>query len=360
MSSTISMRIILFSVLALFVIGSLLIFSISGELFALFTHVAKIALAIGVAYLVSKIDYRIYIKYSKYAMLGILILLILTLLIGVERNGAKRWLDLYFFTIQPSEFAKLILVAHLASLIERKGEKLRSFPLGFLPVLFWILITCLLIILQPNLSTTMIILMTGFTLLFVAGARFKHIFFTIVPALAGGFSIGWFFLSYVKTRIIKYFTEEPFQVIQSKIALGSGGISGIGIGHSKQSEKFLSEPAGDFIFAIWGEEMGLIGTILLVVLYSMIFYFTLRIIKSLPDTFGKLLGFGIAFTIGLSAFINIAVVTGTVPATGITLPFVSFGGSSILALSISIGIIYNMYSLSEKNKPELVLYEQPV
>lgn len=349
-------KILIVLVVAFMLLGAIMVFTASGtysvtkfnNIYYLFkSHLWKV-LAAGFLFIVfANIPYDIYRKYSKPLLLGIIVVLIGTFLFAPKVKGASRWIDLGFIQFQPSEAAKLILIMHLAMMIEKFDEKITDFKEGFVFTLIWIVIISFLVLIQPNVSTSLIIAATGFALLYVGGARIKHISFTFLTA-AGFASVAIAILKHARERVLSYFqslitgNDINTQVTQAKIALGSGGWLGIGLGHSRQSDLFLPESYGDFIFSILGEELGLAGTITVLFAYLFLFVICLIIAKKSQDKFGQLLVFGLGFNILLSAFINAGVVTGLLPTTGITLPFISFGGTSIILFAVSAGIIVNV------------------
>ncbi|WKZ70497.1 MAG: putative peptidoglycan glycosyltransferase FtsW [Melioribacteraceae bacterium] len=349
-------RIILLCVISLMLLGGVLVFSASGtysqmkfnNFYYLFnSHLWKILAAIGVMIIFASIPYEFYKRYSKQAMFGIVFLLVLTLFIAPSVKGASRWINLGFIQFQPSDLAKIILIMHLAVLIEKKNEILHDFKNGLIYLLFWVFLISGLVLVQPNLSTSMIIILTSFTLLYIGGARLKHILFTLSGTASVGFIMMMLF-SHSRQRILAFinsFGSESsmnIQVYQAKVALGSGGLIGKGIGNSRQSDLFLPESYGDFIFSILGEEYGFIGAIVTLLIYLTIFLAGLIIAKKATDKFGQLLAFGLSFNIIISAFINAGVVSGILPTTGITLPFISFGGTSIIVFGLSVGIILSI------------------
>jgi len=248
---------------------------------------------------------------------------------------------------QPSEAAKVILIMHLSYMLAKMGDKIKNFKTGFIFPLIWVGAVSALVLLQPNVSTAVIIVSTSFVLLFVSGAQIKHVLGIIAGAGAafGSFAM---ILKHSRERILTYIDsvvnggDINIQVKQAKIALGSGGWLGIGAGHSRQSDLFLPESYGDFIFSILGEEWGFIGSSTILVLYLIMFLVCMVIAKKAQDKFGQLLVLGLGFNIIISAYINAGVVTGLLPTTGITLPFISFGGTSIIIFAVSIGIIINV------------------
>ncbi len=357
-------RFLIAIVLSLMVLGAVLVFTASStysevrfdNIYFLFkAHIGKMVAAIFIGIVTSIIPYQYYNKYSKKVILGVILLLILTLLFAPKVKGAARWINLGLFRFQPSEFAKLVLFMHLAGMIERKGKLIEDFKNGFSYTLVWIFSIAGLVVLQPNLSTAMIIVVTSFTLLYIGGSKFKHIASTLGLSLVTGFGLMMLF-SHSRQRIfgfvesIKGNSEPNIQVLQAKIGLGSGGLFGVGVGASRQSDLFLPESYGDFIFSILGEQFGFLGTVFVLSLYFALFVIGIRIAKKSDSEFGQLLAFAISFNIISSAFINAAVVTGLMPTTGITLPFISFGGTSIILFSISVGILINIANQGNKNK----------
>lgn len=349
-------KILIVLVAAFIALGAILVFTASGtysetrfnNFYFLFRqHFGKMAMAIGAMIIFSFVPYDKYREYSKVALIGIIVVLLVTLLIAPKVKGAARWINLGVMQFQPSEAAKLILIMHIAVMIEKMGDKIKDFKNGFILPLVWVVPVCLLIIIQPNVSTTIIIAMTAFTLLYAAGAKYKHIFGLLVPAVIV-VGTGAMILKHSRERIFTFIDsllkggDINDQVKQAKIALGSGGFLGTGIGHSRQSDLFVPESYGDFIFSILGEQWGFVGTVAILIVYLILFFVCLLIAKKAQDKFGQLLVLGLGFNIIISAFINAAVVTGLLPTTGITLPFISFGGTSIIIFAASIGIIVNV------------------
>lgn len=357
MKMNIIIRTMLFVVICLIITGSLLIFSSTGSLPFFKAHIAKVIIAFAGFFTFMLIPYEYYKKYSKYALLFAILLLVLTPIIGTEKNGAKRWIELWFFSFQPSEMAKIVLIMHLALLIEKKGELIVDFKKGFRYALFWIGLVAALVIIQPNVSNSVIITLISFTVLYVGGARLKHIAITLGGAGASALVAIFAFYPHAVSRIMAFLTNEHMQVKQAKIALGSGGLLGLGLGNSRASDRFVPEPYGDFIFSILGEETGFIGAFMVLMAYLVIFVAGIIISKRAKDSFGQLFAFGVSFTIIISAFINVGVVTGMLPTTGITLPFISFGGTSLLVFAISIGILMNI-AMQNKDAPKISIEAQ--
>ena len=312
------------------------IFSMFGK------HVIKVA--IGLMFLIgcSFIDYRYYKKYIKPVFLFTIGLLVITLFIAMSAKGAGRWIRLGFFTFQPSDIAKYALVMYLAVLIERKGNDIKDLHKGFLPCLIWVLIVSGLVLIQPNVSNAALILGISLIILFVGNADWRHVAVTGIIGIA---CLALVILVYphARARIASFVsTQDNPQVQQAIIGLGSGGLQGVGIGQSRQNNLFLPESYGDFIFAICGEELGFIGSLMIMSLYIIFFLLGLVIAKKAPDRFGQLLAFGISFTIFMYALVNIAVASGTFPTTGLPLPFISYGGTATFVVCAATGILINI------------------
>ncbi|MFO7526962.1 MAG: FtsW/RodA/SpoVE family cell cycle protein [Ignavibacteriaceae bacterium] len=296
--------------------------------------------------------------YSKWALITIAVVLLLTLFLAPNIKGAGRWLDLGIISLQPADIAKLILIIHLAALIEQKEEFINDFKQGYLYAFIWVMVIAGLIFIQPNISTGVLLVIISLTLLYVGGAKFKHIAISSLVSLiaAGGFAM---LFSHSRSRILGFINamsnggDLNIQVKQALYGLGSGGLTGVGIGNSKQNNLFLPEAYGDFIFAILGEEMGFAGSVIVLLSYLILFIAGILIAKKAKDRFGQLLAFGITFSIALYAFVNVAVTTGLFPTTGLPLPFISYGGTSIVFLSISVGILINIAIMNAKRDNEL-------
>ena len=296
----------------------------------------------------SNIDYRFWKKYATHICIlsSIFLILVLTPL-GIEANGAKRWLGVGGATFQPSDIAKFASVVITAKLIEKRYDKIKSLTKGILPLLIMPMIFFILIMLEPNMSTAGTVILVLFVMLFVAGMNLKFVGGMI---LAG---VGMFIAlviaePYRMKRVLSFLDpfQDPlgsgYQVIQSLYALGSGGLFGLGLGKSKQKYFYIPEPQNDFIFAIIGEELGLIGCILVIMLFIILVYRCVRIALKCEDVFGCMLVIGIGALIGIQAALNIAVATSSMPNTGVALPFISYGGTSLTMLMGEIGIVLNV------------------
>lgn len=276
-------------------------------------------------------------------------------------KGARSWLQIGEFGMQPSELAKLGVILYLSALISKKGDKIRDFKKGLLPVMVIVGFTAGLIMLQPDLGTTMLLVMTSAVIIVAGGSNLKHIFVlggTIAASLALTVSIYVLFteeLGYRFARLNSYIDPwaDPlgngYQIIQSLYAFGHGGLTGAGFGQSIQKLHYLPDAHTDFIFAIIGEEFGFIGSMIFLLLFLTLIWRGLIISLRCTDVFGTLVGVGIISMLAIQAFINIGGVTKAIPLTGVTLPFISYGGSSLLVTLTSMGILL---SISRENNRE--------
>ncbi|MFV9510218.1 putative lipid II flippase FtsW [Tepidibacillus sp. LV47] len=302
------------------------------------------------------IPFRFYKEKFVYFLLGSIFLLALVFVpgIGQIRNGARSWIGIGSFTIQPSEFAKLGLIVYLAGLMAKKGEKIRSFKHGLLPSLIVTLFIFGLIALQPDLGTGVILVVTAGVMIIAAGANLKHILYL---GLVGIVALTPFVIakSYRISRFTSYMDpwKDPwgsgYQLIQSLIAIGNGGIFGTGFGKGIQKFFYLPYPQSDFIFSVMGEELGLIGVTLFLLIYLLLLWRALVVSLRTKDPFGALVGVGIVTLLGIQAFINIGGVTGAIPITGVPLPFISAGGSALIMSMTAIGIVLSLSRENNKN-----------
>ena len=299
--------------------------------------------------IISRIDYSFYYKYSNKILFISFILLILVLIpgIGSVRNGSRSWFGIASFGIQPSEAAKISLIIFTSKYLSLNEENIHSFWKGLFPILSIVGVFFLLIMLQPDLGTGFIILMSIIVILFISGASMK--FFTIGGIIGIiGIMVLIIIAPYRMDRITSFINpwKDPlgtgFQIIQSLYAIGPGGLLGLGFGNSIQKHFYLPEPQTDFIFSIISEEFGVMGAVIVVGLFSLIFYCGIKTSLNAKNTFSKYLSFGITFQLIFQAFLNLAVVVGLIPVTGVTLPFLSYGGSSLLISMVSIGILLNI------------------
>jgi cell division protein FtsW len=293
-----------------------------------------------------RIDYHKLKKYTKYIMI-ITAMLLVAVYAFPDINGARRWIPLGFFNLQPSEMAKYMIVLYMAKSIEHKGEKIKSFRYGILPYLIVSGGFAAIILFEPNLSIATVILLVTLILLFVGGARWLH-FVQLIGGVTVVGVVGILIEPFRITRILsfldpwKYPKTSGYQLIQSLLALGSGGITGVTLGKSRQKCYYIPEPHTDFIFAIIGEELGLIGCTLIIMLFLVLIWRGIRTAMRAKDTYGTLIAVGITSVLAVQAIINIAVVTGSMPVTGVPLPFISYGGSSLLFNMMAVGILLNV------------------
>lgn len=292
-----------------------------------------------------------YNKLKKFNIIIAIISLVLLCLvfvpgIGVENYGAKRWLGFGGVTIQPSEIAKFSLILFSATYVSNNPEKQRKF-IGILPVLAFGLLVCVLIILEPNMSITVCVLLLVFTMLFAGGMKIKHLIFLILPA----FFLGVVLIllePYRLSRLMAFINPwsnpkgEGYQLLQSLYALGSGGWFGVGLFNSRQKYAFLPFAESDFILSVIGEEIGFVGLLLFFALLGFIVYRGLRIASKSKNLFGFMLAIGITMIFGIQTVVNALVVTGSIPPTGLPLPLVSSGNTSIIIFMAEMGVLFNV------------------
>lgn len=294
-----------------------------------------------------KMDYHQLRRFTMPLMIAVPILLALVLFLGEKSLGARRWINILGVSVQPSELAKLALVLILVHYLSELGEGVRHFGTGIVvPVLYTGLLAAL-IMAEPDLGTTLVLCGTAFCLIFAAGARLWQLGLLGIPA-AAVLTIYALSAPYRLKRLTTFGNpfKDPrgagYQVIQSLYALGSGGLFGVGVGRSRQKFSYLPEAHTDYIFSIIGEELGLIGTLFVLTLFFFVIWRGLRAALTAKDLYGTLLAAGITSLLGLQAILNIGVVTSTLPVTGITLPLLSSGGSSLVVSLAGLGILLNV------------------
>ena len=305
----------------------------------------------------SLFDYHLYRKFCKLILFLSIFLLVLTPWVGVSENGATRALYIGV-TIMPGEIAKLAVIIFVAAYLSKSKDLILSFTKGVVPMVILMGIVAGLIILQPNLSTAITICGIVCGIMFLAGLQWRYVFLVGgVGGTAAGFvalfgdKIG---LEHVKKRITSFMDPfadaggDGFQVVQSLLALGSGGLFGLGLGKSIQKNLYLPEPQNDFILAIIGEELGLIGVLILLTVYAILVWRGFHIALNAPDYYGMLLAGGITIMIGLQVVLNVAVVTSSMPPTGIALPFISYGGNALWVCMAAMGILINISRQSRR------------
>jgi cell division protein FtsW len=300
------------------------------------------------------IDYQNLRKFVKPILAVSIIPLILVLVPGISREvgGAKRWLHLFGLNYQPSEFVKIALILYLADFISRKAAILRDFWKGFVPPMLLLGFVTLLVLAQPDLGTAISLVVLAFIMLFVSGVRPSHLVLSFVSALPLLYLLV-FSVPYRRARIMAFLNPwtDPkgtgFQIIQSQIALGSGGWWGVGLGEGRQKLFYLPAAHTDFIFSIIGEELGLVGTALVILLFIFLIWNMSRVIYAVRDPFGKLICVGMVTLIVFSAVVNIGVSIGSLPTKGLPLPFISYGGSSLIFHLVAIGLLLNISKTEE-------------
>ncbi|WP_042145072.1 putative lipid II flippase FtsW [Paucisalibacillus sp. EB02] len=304
--------------------------------------------------------YRNYQKLIKIIVLGIILLLIAVDIFGHGANNAQSWLSIGPLNLQPSEFAKLGIIMYLASVYSKKQAYINNFNRGVLPPLILTGLILILIIAQPDIGTAAIIFLIACSVIFSSGIRFRHLFLLIAIGLI---VVAIAIPNMVTDERISRFTGayEPFespqadgyQLIQSYVAIGVGGLTGEGLGQSVQKLGYLFGPHTDFIMAIIAEELGFIGVVIVIGLLATIVLRGIFIARKCNDSFGALLAIGISSMIGIQTFINLGSASGILPITGVTLPFVSYGGSSLLILLASMGVLNNIAMTVKKKEREL-------
>ncbi|WP_261133906.1 stage V sporulation protein E [Bacillus sp. Marseille-Q3570] len=300
-------------------------------------------------FLIMQVDYWSWSNWSKLLLIACFVLLVAVLIpgIGMVRGGARSWIGVGAFSIQPSEFTKLAMIAFLARYLSLNQKRITSFKKGLVPSLGVVLFAFGMIMLQPDLGTGAVLVGTCIVMIYVAGARVSHFVGLGFIGLVG-FVVLIISAPYRIKRITSFLDpwSDPlgsgFQIIQSLYAIGPGGLLGLGLGQSRQKFGYLPEPQTDFIFAILAEELGFIGGSLVLLLFGLLLWRGVRIALGAPDLFGSLLAIGIIGMIAIQVMINIGVVTGLMPVTGITLPFLSYGGSSLTLMLMALGVLLNI------------------
>ncbi len=349
---------ILFVTLTLALVGLVMVFSASAIVagnrfhdpeFFLKRQVAWLGFGFLLMHLTSRIDYQLWRKLSIPILVCMVMLLIMVLVpgLGVAAKGARRWLRAGPVSVQPAEMVKLVAVVYLASYLSKKSDKITSFKGGLIPALIVIGLLSGLVLLEPDLGTVVVIGLVTVSLLFLGGARVTHLLglgLCAIPAVL----ILVLSSSYRRQRLMTFLapwkdaSDAGFQITQSFLAFGSGGPFGVGLGEGKQKLFFLPEAHTDFVLALVGEELGLAGTATVILLFALFVWRGFLISARARMPFGKFLGLGITLLIGLQALVNAAVVTGLVPTKGLTLPFVSYGGSSLVVSFIGVGMLLSI------------------
>ncbi|MCI8273831.1 MAG: putative lipid II flippase FtsW [Clostridia bacterium] len=315
-------------------------------------------------YFVSKIDYRIYQKFYKHAWWLSIILLVIVLVLGEEHGGAKRWLNIKITTIQPSEIVKFLMIVFYAGILVKNRDDLGKFFKGLVKHVAMLAPIIILLLLEPHISTSTVIIITCCIMMIVAGCKFWQFLLSgITVGAAGGTAATVLYLAYepfrnafqyAVTRVVTFMdpwknvSGDGWQVIQSLYAIGSGGLFGAGLGESKQKYLYLPEPHNDFIFSVLAEELGFVGCVIVFVLFAIFIWRGILIAMKAPDMFGSLVAIGITTLVGIQAIINVAVVTSSIPATGMQLPFFSYGGTALCILLCEVGVLLSISRASSK------------
>ena len=348
---------LLFSVILLSVVGTVFIYSASrysalstynDSLYFVKKQIVGILLGIAAMIFTSFYNYNKLKKFTIPVSIIAFVLLCLVFVpgIGVENYGAKRWIGFGGFTLQPSEIAKFALILFTASYVSGNPDKIKTF-VGILPVLVVGGIICLLIILEPNMSITICTVLLLFGLLFAAGMKIKHFAFLIIPAFLGGVAL-IFLEPYRINRLLAFIDPwanpkgEGYQLLQSLYALGSGGWFGVGLFNSRQKYAFLPFAESDFILSVIGEEIGFIGVFFFFALLIFIIVKGIMIASKAENVFGFMLATGVTLIFGIQVIINALVVTGSIPPTGLPLPLVSSGNTSIIIFMAEMGVLFNI------------------
>ncbi|BBO82954.1 putative lipid II flippase FtsW [Desulfosarcina ovata subsp. sediminis] len=349
---------LLFPVLLLVGLGIVMVYSASSALafkdfgsgyFFLKKQALFSLIGIVVLVLFSYVPFRLYrvLTYPALIITALMLVAVAFSSMGVTAGGSSRWLQLGPLRFQPSELARLALVIYLAYSMSKKDDLLRDFYVGFLPHVMVLGLFVLLLVVQPDFGSMVIFALLTWIMLFVGGCRISHLLM-VVPVLA---PMAWIFMTSADYRVQrllsfldpwKYRTEGGYQIVHSFMAFGTGGITGVGLGKGYQKLFYLPEPHTDFIFSVIGEELGLIGVLVVILLYGIMLMRGIHIARHAQDRFGAFLAMGITVTLGLQVCINMGVALGLLPTKGLTLPFLSYGGTSLLINMAAVGIMMNI------------------
>lgn len=344
------------TVVILLAIGIVMVYSASSyySMFqsqdsTVFLKKQLIACTLGVVamFITMSIDYHKIKKFTMWIMIATVPLLLLVYAFPPNK-GAQRWIYLGPLSFQPSELVKYVVVIALAYMLANKGDTVKKFWTGVVPCIGVAGFYAGLVLAQKSLSVAVIIMAAAFIMIFAAGAQNKHMFGIIAPAMVTAALVFTLGEDYRRERMLNFIdpwkdaADAGYQLIQSFYALGAGGITGLGLGQSRQKTLYMPEPHNDFILSIIGEEMGLIGCLVIIALFIILIWRGVRIAIKAKDSYGSLIAIGITSVIGVQAIINIAVVTGSMPVTGVTLPFISYGGTSLAITMMAMGILLNI------------------
>jgi cell division protein FtsW len=358
---------LLFSAGALLIIGLVMLSSASaivsyakfGNTYHYFFRQAfAVLISLGLFFIFYKIDYRFWRRYAIWALLASILLLVLVFIPGLraEYGTARSWIYIFGQSFQPAELVKLSFLIYLATWLEAKKGQLHEIGSGIAPFLVSLLVIGALMMAQPDMGTLFIILFSSFVAFFVAGGKFSHILITILLGVFALSLLVYASSSYRSARFLCYQNpsystqDECFQISQSLIAVGSGGWLGRGLGESRQKFLYLPEVWGDAIFPIIAEEIGFVFSSLLILLFALLFYRGLKIAHNAPDAYGKALAVGIIAWLAMQTFLNVGGMINLIPMTGVPLPFISAGGSSMMAVLMAVGILANISKHSRYDK----------
>ena len=357
---------LLITILLLLSIGLIMVLSASspsalsesGNSYSYFFRQAIFAVAgLFMMWVISNIDYRFYQKYYKLAYIVAFLLLLAVPFVGTEVNGAKRWINITeSFSFQPSEIVKLLMILFYAGILVKNRDELNKYGKGFLKHIVMIAPIIVLLLIQPHFSASILIVGIIAIMMIIAGCKFWHFLVSAlvvgVPGVVALVLLEPYRLQRVTTFLNPWSdpTGDGWQVIQSLYAIGSGGLFGAGLGESKQKYLYIPEPHNDFIFSILGEELGFIGCAIVIILFGIFIWRGILIAMKSPDMFGSLIAIGITAQIAIQVIINIAVVTSSMPATGMPLPFFSYGGTSLFILLCEMGILLNISKAGAKKE----------
>jgi cell division protein FtsW len=346
------------SVAALVGIGLVMVFSASsatayaqhGDIaYYLKRQLVWLAVGLAGAYALYRLDYQRLKQFAPYLLLAAIAGLALVFVphVGFGVNGGRRWIGTSSLSFEPSEFAKLALVIYLSAVLSARGERITSLVRGVVPLCIPVAIMGVMVLKEPDMGTASLLFFTAFTLFFAAGARLIHLI-AVALATVPFAAITVLASPYRRARVFAFVDpwKDPlntgFHIVQSLFALGSGGLFGVGLGASRAKFFYLPEQYTDFIFSVLGEELGLIGTLAVIALFITLAYRAVKIALAAPDRFGFFLAIGCAAMITIQAFVNIGVVSSSWPVTGVPLPFISFGGSSLVVSLLAVALIANV------------------
>lgn len=353
-----TMMLVIFGLIMVFSASYYYAISRDGSAYSyLLRHGMWVVIGFGAMIFGAVFDYRHYKKLAVFALIASVLLLILVLTpMGQTTNGATRWIGIGPITIMPGEIAKLAAIIFVAWFLSEDTDRIKSVTRGILPLLGVAVVYGALIIKQPNLSTAITVCGIIIAMMLVAGLKWRYVITAGGIGVAGIASIIIFMKdTYWYSRLTIFMDPfadplgEGYQGVQSLLALGSGGLFGVGLGKSVQKNLYLPEPQNDFILAIIGEEIGYIGVLLLIVLYCLFLWRGMHVAINAPDQFGMLMASGIVLMVAIQVILNIAVVTSSMPPTGINLPFISYGGNALLIFMFAAGVLINISRHAPKN-----------